>query len=115
MAFVIWYVTRFYDIAWFLLIGKAMKLIVLNLPREFTQSDLAALFKAHGELEVCNLVIDDNTGSSKGFGFVSMSQKQDAEIAIEKLHGSKIGKNKIRVKSADKPPVWNKNNISYFH
>ena len=78
-----------------------MKLIVLNLPREFTQSDLAALFKAHGELEVCNLVIDDNTGSSKGFGFVSMLQKQDAEIAIEKLHRSKIGKNKIRVKSAD--------------
>jgi RNA recognition motif-containing protein len=78
-----------------------MKLIVLNLPREFTQSDLAALFTAHGELEVCNIVTDDNTGSSKGFGFVSMLQKQDAEIAIEKLHGSKVGKNKIRVKSAD--------------
>ena len=78
-----------------------MKLIVLNLPREFTQSDLATLFTAHGELEVCSLVIDDETGSSKGFGFVSMLQKQDAEIAIERLHGSRIGKNKIRVKTAD--------------
>ena len=78
-----------------------MKLIILNLPREFTQSDLAALFTAHGELEVCNLVIDDNTGLSKGFGFVSMLHKQDAGTAIEKLHGSKVGKNKIRVKSAD--------------
>ena len=78
-----------------------MKLIILNLPREFTQSDLVALFTTHGELEVCNLVIDENTGSSKGFGFVSMLQKQDAEIAMEKLHKSKIGKNKIRVKAAD--------------
>ena len=78
-----------------------MKLIVLNLPREFTQTDLSALFKVYGELDVCNLVIDNNTGSSKGFGFVSMLQNQDAKIAIEKLHGSKIGKNKIRVKSAD--------------
>ena len=78
-----------------------MKLIILNLPREFTQSDLAALVKTHGELEICNLVIDDNTGVSKGFGFVSILQKQDAEIAIEKLHKSKVGKNIIRVKSAD--------------
>ena len=101
MAFVIWHVTHFYYIARFLLIGAPMKLIILNLPREFTQSGLAELFTVHGELEACNLVIDDNTGSSKGFGFVSMLQKQDAEIAIEKLNGSKIGKNKIRVKSAD--------------
>jgi RNA recognition motif-containing protein len=100
MAGDIWYTTLFYDIARFLLTGVNMKLIILNLPREFTQSDLAALFAAYGELKVCNLVIDDDTGSSKGFGFVSMSQKQDAEIAVEKLHGSKIGKNKVRVKLA---------------
>ncbi len=78
-----------------------MKLIVLNLPRELTQPDLAALFKDHGELKVCNLVIDYSSGSSKGFGFVTMLQEQDAEMAIEKLHGSKIGKNKIRVKSVE--------------
>jgi RNA recognition motif-containing protein len=101
MAGVIWNTTLFYDIDRFLLTGEPMKLIVLNLPREFTQSELAALFTAYGELEVCNLVIDDDTGSSKGFGFVSMSQKQDAEIAVERLHGSKMGKNTIRVKVVD--------------
>ena len=85
----------------FLPIGASMKLIVLNLPRTFTQSDLAALFTVYGELGTCNLVIDENTGSSKGFGFVNMLQEQDAKIATDKLHGSKVGKNKIRVKSAD--------------
>jgi RNA recognition motif-containing protein len=45
--------------------------------------------------------MDEGTAGSKGFGFVNMAQQQDAEIAIEKLHGSKVGKNKIRVKVAD--------------
>ena len=75
-----------------------MKLIVLNLPRDFSQTDLAALFQAYGDIKVCNLVMDEGTSGSKGFGFVNMAQQQDAEIAIEKLHGSKVGKNKIRVK-----------------
>ena len=78
-----------------------MKLIVLNLPRDFSQTDLAALFQAYGDIKVCNLVMDEGTSGSKGFGFVNMAQQQDAEIAIEKLHGSKVGKNKIRVKVAD--------------
>ena len=78
-----------------------MKLIVLNLPRDFSQTDLAALFEAYGEVKVCNLVMDEGNAGSKGFGFVNMAQQQDAEIAIEKLHGSKFGKNKIRVKVAD--------------
>lgn len=78
-----------------------MKLIVLNLPRDFSQTDLAVLFKAYGDVKVCNLVMDEGTSGSKGFGFVNMAQQQDAEIAIEKLHGSKVGKNKIRVKVAD--------------
>jgi hypothetical protein len=86
MAFVIWHATLFYDIARFLLIGTAMKLIVLNLPREFTQSDLAALFKAHGELEVCNLVIDDNTGSSKGF------KNKTPKLLLKNCMVAKLGK-----------------------
>ena len=78
-----------------------MKLIVLNLPRDFSEDDLAKLFDTHGTVKTCNLVIDDQTGVSKGFGFVEMALENDAVIAIEELHGSKIGKNKIRVKPAD--------------
>ena len=78
-----------------------MKLLVLNLPRDLRQDALAELFKAHGNIKACNLVIDDKTGVSKGFGFVEMAQEDEALIAIKELHGCKLGKNKIRVKPAD--------------
>jgi len=77
-----------------------MKLIVLNLPRNFSEQDLAELFKVHGNVTACNLVLDDNTGASKGFGFVEMELEEEAMVAIEKLHGSKVKQNKIRVKTA---------------
>jgi RNA recognition motif-containing protein len=77
-----------------------MKLIVLNLPRDLSEDGLADLFKAHGDIKACNLVMDDKTGTSKGFGFVEMASETDAETAIKQLHGSKMGKNKIRVKAA---------------
>ena len=78
-----------------------MKLIVLNLPRDLSEDALAQLFKVHGDIKSCNLVIDDKTGTSKGFGFVEMALEDEAQIAIKELHGSKLNKNKIRVKPAD--------------
>jgi len=78
-----------------------MKLIVLNLPRDLSEDDLAELFKAHGDIKACDLVIDEKTGTSKGFGFVEMALENEAEIAIKELHGRKIDKNKIRVKPAN--------------
>jgi len=77
-----------------------MKLIALNLPRDFGEQDLEILFKAHGNVTACNLVLDDESGASKGFGFVEMELEEDAVVAIEKLHGTKVNKNKIRVKPA---------------
>jgi RNA recognition motif-containing protein len=78
-----------------------MKLIVLNLPRDLSEDELAKLFKAHGNIKACDLVIDAKTGSSKGFGFVEMALEHEAEIAIKELHGSKLKKKKIRVKPAN--------------
>jgi len=77
-----------------------MKLIVLNLPRNFNQQDLEELFKVHGNVNACNLVLDDKTGDSKGFGFVEMELEEEAKEAIEKLHGTKIKQSRIRVKPA---------------
>jgi RNA recognition motif-containing protein len=77
-----------------------MKLMVLNLPRDFSEEALAKLFKTHGDIKACDLVIDDKTGTSKGFGFVEMALKDEAEIAVRELHGSRVNKNKIRVKLA---------------
>lgn len=78
-----------------------MKLIVLNLPRDLSEDELAKLFKAHGNIKACDLVMDAKTGSSKGFGFVEMALEHEAEIAIKELHGSKLKKKKIRVKPAN--------------
>ena len=75
-----------------------MTLIALTLPRNFDAQALALLFKKIGDIKSCTLVIDQYTGISKGFGFVEMALAHEGEIAINELHGSKVGKNKIRIK-----------------
>lgn len=75
-----------------------MKLIILNLPRNYEEDDLAKLFKQHGNIKNCTIVMDKKTGKSKGFGFVEMALVHEGEIAVKKLHGTMLGKNKIRVK-----------------
>ena len=78
-----------------------MKLIALNLPRDFDENALAALFKAHGNIKNCTLVTNEDTGKSKGFGFVEMALAHEGKIAIQALHNSQVGKNRIRVKAAN--------------
>lgn len=78
-----------------------MKIIVLNLPRDFAEQSVAELFKTYGNIRGCDLVLNADTGKSKGFAFVEMALEHEGEIAIKELHGSKVGKNKIRVKAAD--------------
>ena len=75
-----------------------MKLLVRNLARTTTQADILALFEAHGTVESCPLVMDAETGQSKGFGFVEMPDDTEANSAIEALNGQKIDQSKIRVK-----------------
>jgi RNA recognition motif-containing protein len=78
-----------------------MKLIALNLPRDLGEQDFEKLFRVHGNVIACNIVLDDQTGASKGFGFVEMEHEEEAITAIEKLHGRKVNQNNIRVKSAE--------------
>jgi RNA recognition motif-containing protein len=78
-----------------------MKLMILNLPRSFSENDLAKLFKAHGNIRACNIVMDAKTGTSKGFGFVEMAVAHEGMDAIKQLNGFTIQKKKIRVKAAD--------------
>lgn len=78
-----------------------MKLIALNLPRDLDEQALAELFKAYGNIKDCTLVVNEDSGKSKGFGFVEMALAHEGEIAIEELHGSRVGKNRIRVKQAE--------------
>lgn len=78
-----------------------MKLIVLNLPRSFSENDLAKLFKTYGNIRGCDLVLDAQTGASKGFGFVEMALEHEAAVAIAALNGFIIDKKKLRVKAAE--------------
>ena len=77
-----------------------MKLIILNLPRDLNEQSLAFFFKKIGDIKSCTVVIDKYTKISKGFGFVEMTSNYDGETAIKELHGTKIGKNKIRIKQS---------------
>ena len=78
-----------------------MKLIALNLPRDFDEQSLAMLFKNIGNIKSCTLILDEKTQKSKGFGFIEIALTHEGEIAIKELHGHKIGKNKIRIKKVD--------------
>lgn len=78
-----------------------MKLLVRNLDRSTTEEELSDLFQAFGEVQSCNLIIDQVSGVSKGFGFVEMPRVGEAKIAMKNLNNKTIGSNIIRVKKAE--------------
>ncbi|WP_432743586.1 RNA-binding protein [Methylobacter sp. G7] len=78
-----------------------MKLLIRNLARTTTEEELRAMFAAHGTVQSCTLVIDKDTGSSKGFGFVEMPKQGEAKAAISVLNGQNVGGSKIRVKKSE--------------
>ncbi len=78
-----------------------MKLLVRNLARTMTEHEIRVLFSAHGDVTQCNLVLDQETGLSKGFAFVEMPNDQEAQAAINSLNLTNVAKSKIRVKKAE--------------
>ncbi|CAM4289796.1 RNA recognition motif domain-containing protein [Vibrio neonatus] len=77
-----------------------MKLLVRNLSRQMTEHEIRVLFTEHGEVSVCNLVLDQETGLSKGFAFVEMPDAEQAKAAMTALDQSNVQKSRIRVKLA---------------
>ncbi len=77
-----------------------MKLLVRNLSRSTTEQEIRILFSAHGVVTECSLVLDQETGKSKGFAFVVMPNEAEAKTALSTLHETRVAKNKIRVKVA---------------
>ena len=65
----------------------AKKLYVGNLTYETTDSDLQNLFTAHGVVQSAQIIMDRDTGRSKGFGFVEMETSEQAQAAIKALNG----------------------------
>ncbi len=78
-----------------------MKLLIRNLSRTTTESELQEVFEDYGTVQSCTLVIDKETGQSKGFGFIEMPKVGEAKAAMKSLNGTDIAGNKIRVKKAE--------------
>ena len=78
-----------------------MKLLIRNLNRSTTEAELRTLFEPYGTVQSCTLVLDKETGDSKGFGFIEMPKQGEAKTAMKRLNGEDMGGNKIRVKKAD--------------
>ena len=64
-----------------------MNIYVGNLPRAATEDDLRPLFEAFGKIMSVNVIKDKFSGESKGFGFVEMPKRTEAEAAIAGLNG----------------------------
>jgi RNA recognition motif-containing protein len=76
------------------------KLYVGNLGYAVTSSDLEAMFAAHGTVESAQVIMDRDTGRSKGFGFVEMKSDQEAQAAIAALNGQDAGGRALTVNEA---------------
>lgn len=77
-----------------------MKILVRNLARATTEENLSVLFAPFGDVQSCNLVLDKDSGASKGFGFVEMPKAGAAKAAIKALNNTMVDGAKIRVKLA---------------
>ncbi len=82
-----------------------MKIIVLNLDRGITKEELKVLFEEFGAVQSCDLVLDNVTGKSKGFGFIEMPKPGEAKLAIKSLNNKKVAANRIRVRKAKNKKV----------
>ena len=71
-----------------------------NLPYETTEEDLQNAFAQVGTVESAKLIIDRESGRSKGFGFVEMSTEDEAKKAIEQLHNQRMGSRPMTVNEA---------------
>jgi cold-inducible RNA-binding protein len=78
-------------------LGK--RLYVGNLPFSCTEADLRSAFERHGQVLSCSVIIDRETGRSRGFGFVEM-EDGSADAAIRALDGSDLDGRRLRVNEA---------------
>ena len=76
------------------------KLYVGNLSYNVDNNELQDMFAPHGNVESASIITDRETGRSKGFGFVEMGTDQQAQTAIDALHGKEIGGRSLTVNEA---------------
>jgi RNA recognition motif-containing protein len=80
------------------------KLYVGNLTYEVTDGELSKMFEPHGTVESAQVIMDRDTGRSKGFGFVEMKTEPEAQAAISALNGKESDGRALTVNEA-KPRI----------
>jgi RNA recognition motif-containing protein len=84
------------------------KLYVGNLPYTVRDNDLETAFKAFGDVTSAKVMMERDTGRSKGFGFVEMGTDEQAQAAIQGMHGQSLSGRALVVNEArpmtDRPP-----------
>ncbi|MCL4853531.1 MAG: RNA-binding protein [Bryobacteraceae bacterium] len=78
----------------------AKKLYVGNLSYDTTDNDLRRIFEEFGSVDSAQVIMDRDSGRSKGFGFVEMGNNQEAEAAIKALNGKDVGGRPLTVNEA---------------
>ena len=89
-----------------------MRIYVGNLSYDVTEEELKQEFMAHGEVTSVSILTDKFSGRPKGFGFVEMDSKSEAEAAIEGLNGKTLKERTIVVNEA-RPRTGNRGGGSY--
>jgi cold-inducible RNA-binding protein len=77
-----------------------MKIFVGNFSFSTTEDDLRTLFSPFGNIDTISVITDRTTGRSRGFGFVEMGDRGQAEKAIEALNGKEFGGRSLNINEA---------------
>jgi RNA recognition motif-containing protein len=77
-----------------------MNIYVGNLSYGMTESELRDAFAVFGEVSSAKILIDRETGRSRGFGFVEMPNQSEAETAVTQLNGKDLGGRALRINEA---------------
>jgi len=77
-----------------------MNIYIGNLPYSISEDELRELFAAHGEVSSANIIMDRESGRSKGFGFVEMPDKAQGEAAVNALNQTDVQGRSVRVNEA---------------
>ena len=77
-----------------------MNIYIGNLAQEVVSDDLKDVFEAYGNVTATKIIMDRESGESKGFGFVEMPVQKQAESAIDGLNGTELKGQQIKVSEA---------------
>ncbi len=77
-----------------------MNIYVGNLSRDVTEDDLRAAFEEYGQVSSAAVIKDKFSGESRGFGFVEMAAKEEAEKAIAEMNGKELKGRALNVNEA---------------